>query len=155
MLDLALRKELQGIHFWASLYVLVVLSGTLWHALRIRAWPQAEGQLLRLGIRPLGSSELGARDQDYVPAALYSYEVDGQSYQGREISMWKMSASGLLKNAAKLLPAQVRSSETGKVPVYYNPRRPRQSLLLRPGWASLGFLSTLIVSTVAFYVWRW
>ena len=34
MLDLALRKELQGIHFWATFYVLIVLVGTLWHALR-------------------------------------------------------------------------------------------------------------------------
>ena len=155
MLDLALHKELQGIHFWATLYVLIVLIGSLWHALRVRGWPQVEGQLLSLGIRPLGTPDLSTRDQDYVPSALYRYQVDGQSYEGREISIWKMSASGLLKNAANLLPRQVRPGETGKVVVYYNPSRPKKSLLLRPGWASICVLSALIVCTAAFYIWRW
>jgi hypothetical protein len=89
MLDLALRKELQGIHFWATLYVLIVLVGSLWHALRVRAWPQTEGQLLSLGTRPLGSSGLDTRNQDYVPSALYRYQVNGLSYEGREISIWR------------------------------------------------------------------
>lgn len=155
MLDLALRKELQGIHFWATLYVLIVLVGSLWHALRVRRWPQVEGQLLSLGIRPLGSPDPGTRDQDYVPSALYRYEVNGQSYAGREISIWKMSASGMLQNTAKILPSQVRPSETGKVIIYYNPKRPKKSLLLRPGWASISFLSALIFLAVAFYIWRW
>ena len=47
MFDLALRKELQGLHFWATVYVLVVLLGTLWHVLRVRRWPSTQGQLLR------------------------------------------------------------------------------------------------------------
>jgi hypothetical protein len=155
MLDSVLRKELQGIHFWATVYVLIVLAGSLWHALRVRSWPHAEGQLLSLGIRPLGTVELGTRNQDYVPSALYRYQVNGQSYEGREISMWKMSASGVLKNAANLLPNQVRPNETGKVLIYYNPKRPNKSLLLRPGWASLSVLSVLIFFTAAFYIWRW
>jgi Protein of unknown function (DUF3592) len=155
MFDLALRKELQGIHFWATLYVLIVLAGTLWHALRVRGWPRVEGQLLDLGIRPLGTPELGTCDQDYVPSALYRYQVNGRSYEGREISIWKMSASGMLRNTAKLLPRQVRPSETGKVPVSYHPRRPQKSVLLRPGWTSIALLSALMVLTVAFYVWRW
>jgi Protein of unknown function (DUF3592) len=155
MFDLALHKELQGIHFWATLYVLIVLAGTLWHALRVRGWPRVEGQLLGLGIRPLGTPDLGTSDQDYVPSALYRYQVNGRSYEGREISIWKMSASGMLKNAATLSPGQVRPSATGKVPVSYNPRRPEKSVLVRPGWASISLLSALIVLTAAFYVWRW
>lgn len=98
MIDLALRKELQGIHFWASVYVLIVLTGSLWHVLRVRRWPSTEGRLLRLGVRQFGATEFNPADQQYVPDALYSYRVHGQSYQGREISVWKMSASGLLKN---------------------------------------------------------
>jgi Protein of unknown function (DUF3592) len=155
MFDLALQKELQGIHFWATLYVLIVLAGTLWHAVRVRGWPRVEGQLLDLGIRPLGTPELGTRDQDYVPSALYRYQVNGRSYEGREISIWKMSASGMLRNTAKLLPRQVRPSATGKVPVSYNPRRPEKSVLLRPGWTSIALLSALMVLTAAFYFWRW
>ena len=40
---LALRKELQGLHFWATVYVLVVLLGTVWHVLRVRRWPSTQG----------------------------------------------------------------------------------------------------------------
>jgi len=155
MFDLALRKELQGIHFWATLYVFVVLASSLWHAFRVRAWPHVNGELLRLGIRPLGSPDASTTNQDYVPSALYRYQVNGQWYRGQEISMWKMSASGVLKNAATILPKQVRTDESGKVVVYYNPRRPKKSLLLRPGWVSITFLSALILFTVGFYIWRW
>ena len=66
-----------------------------------------------------------------------------------------MSASGMLQNTAKILPSQVRPSETGKVIIYYNPKRPKKSLLLRPGWASISFLSALIFLAAAFYIWRW
>ena len=155
MLDLALRKELQGIHFWATVYVLVVLLGSLWHVVRVRAWPTTTGQLLRLGVRPLGTPDLQSHQQDHIPSALYRYEVGGVAYEGQEISVWKYSASGILKGKAALLPRRVRADVHGRVPVLYNPRRHHKSLLLRPGWGSILFLSGLIAATAAFYLWRW
>lgn len=155
MTDLALRKELQGIHFWATVYVLFVLAGSLWHVVRVRSWPSTEGRLIRLGIRQFGATELNPTDQAYVPDALYSYEVGGQVYQGREISVWKMSASGILKDSAALLPRRVQADASGAVRVYYNPRRPHKALLLRPGWPSLTFLWVLVVLVAGFYIWRW
>ena len=155
MVDMALRKELQGIHFWATVYVLFVLAGSLWHVLHVRSWPITRGRLIRLGIRQFGASELSPANQAYVPDALYTYEVGGQVYQGREISVWKMSASGILKDSAALLPRQVQADESGVVRVYYNARRPHKSLLLRPGWVSLTFLWGLIALVAGFYIWRW
>jgi hypothetical protein len=155
MFDLACQKEPQGIHFWATLYVLIVLLGTLWHILRVRTWPSTDGQLLRLGIRPLGAPEFGTLNQAHVPDALYTYQVNGTPYQGRDISVWKMSASGLLRNTARILPRQVKPDASGKVPVYYNPKRPHKSLLLRPGWLSILFVSVSLTATVGFYLWRW
>lgn len=155
MFDLVMRKELQGIHFWASVYMLIVLLGSLWHALRVRAWPHVQGQLLNLGIRPLGGLDLGTVNQDYVPNALYAYLVNGHSYEGKEISIWKMSASGMLKGSAGILPSLVKPNDAGQVRVYYNPHRPQKSLLLRPGLASLTFLLSCIFINIAFYLWRW
>jgi hypothetical protein len=155
MLELVLRKELQGIHFWATLYVLFVLIGSLWHVLRVRTWPSTEGQLLQIGIRPLGTPDLQTNHQDYVPGALYEYQVNGNYYEGQDISVWKMSASGMLKNAAYLLPKQVQVDAFGKVIVHYNPKCPRKSLLLRPGWASIIFLCLLMIITTGFYIWCW
>ena len=65
MFDLALRKELQGLHFWATVYVLVVLLGTVWHVLRVRRWPCTQGQLLRLGVRDLTDEGPSLADGGY------------------------------------------------------------------------------------------
>ncbi|MBR7800511.1 hypothetical protein [Undibacterium fentianense] len=106
MLTLAANKELQGIHFWASVYVSFVLCGTALHILRVRRWPSVTGRLLQLGIRPLGSlgiNESGRTHQGFIPNALYEYEVGGQQYRGSELSIWKMSASGFLKKQYEIL----------------------------------------------------
>ena len=39
--------------------------------------------------------------------------------------------------------------------VYYHPKRPDKSLLLRPGRATLLFLWALIALVAGFYIWRW
>ncbi|WP_148714469.1 DUF3592 domain-containing protein [Chitinolyticbacter meiyuanensis] len=155
MVDLTLRKELQGIHFFATLYVAFVLGGSLWQCLRQRRWSKTRGRLLRVGIRALGETDGGASNRDYVPDALYLYQVDDVEYQGTEISVWKMSASGLLKNTAYMLPKKVTADEHGNVDVYYNPKRPKKSLLLRPGPSTLIVLAGAMVGAVGFYVWKW
>lgn len=155
MFDLAAHKELQGVHFWATVYVVVVLAGTLWHVLRVRAWPSTEGQLMQLGMRPLGTPELGSSHQDHVPSALYRYRVDGVEHRGREISVWKVSASGFLQNTPLLLTRMVPVDASGTVEVFYHPRRHHKSLLLRPGWRSVLFLCAALVITAGFYLWRW
>lgn len=155
MLDLALHKEQQGIHFWATVYVVVVLAGSLWHVFWVRTWPSTEGQLLHLGLRPLGTPDVGTRDQDYVPSALYRYRVNGIEHLGREISVWKVSASGLLRNTPVLLTRRVKSDASGRVRVFYHPRRPHRSLLLRPGWQSILLLSAAMAVTAGFYLLQW
>lgn len=155
MFDLASHKELQGIHFWATVYVLIVLAGSLWHIVRVRRWPSTQGQLLELGVRPLGTPESGSGDQDHVPSALYRYRVDGVEHQGREISVWKMSASGALRKTALLLPRLVKADASGAVDVFYHPRRHDKSVLLRPGWRSVLFLCAAMLATAGFYLWRW
>lgn len=155
MLDLALRRELQGIHFWASVYVVGVLAGSWWHVLRVRAWPHVEGQLLRLGVRPLGGPGLDTPDQLVVPAALYRYRVSGQAYEGQGLSVWPVAASGVLRGVVSGLPRQVQADADGRVRVYHHPTRPHKSLLVRPGAGSIAVLWALIVLTVGFYLWRW
>ena len=155
MFDLTLRKQPQGIHFWFTVYVVFVLFGTLVHALRVRRWPGTEGRLLRLGTRQFGATELHPANQQFVPDALYEYQVSGQVYQGREISIWKMSASGVLKGAAGVLPRRVKADARGAVRVFYHPGKPHRSLLLRPGWVSLSSLCAAIAIVIAGYIGRW
>ncbi|MFP8777500.1 DUF3592 domain-containing protein [Hydrogenophaga sp. RWCD_12] len=121
----------------------------------MRRWPSTQGQLLELGMRPLGTPESGSGDQDHVPLALYRYRVDGVEHRGREISVWKMSASGAFRKTALLLPRLVQADASGAVDVFYNPRRHHKSLLLRPGWRSVLFLCAAMVITAGFYLWRW
>lgn len=149
------RPETQGIHFWATAYFVIVLAGSLWHVIRVRRWRHTTGQLRHLGIRRLGGTDIHPADQDYVPDALYDYQVNGKPYQGREISVWKMSASGVLTGSAMLLAKRVRATSDGTVDVYYHPGKPHKSLLLRPGTTTLLVLVGLIVLTMGIYVWRW
>ncbi|MGM9425498.1 hypothetical protein [Hydrogenophaga sp. MI9] len=123
--------------------------------MRVRRWSSTHGQLLELGMRPLGTPESGSGDRDHVPSALYRYFVDGVEHQGREISVWKMSASGAFRNTALLLPSLVQADASGAVEVFCHPRRHHKSLLLRPGWRSVLFLCAAIVITAGFYLWRW
>lgn len=155
MLDLALGKELQGIHFWATVYVLFVLAGNLLYVYRVRRWPHTRGQLLRLGLQPLGAPEIGSTTQDYVPRALYTYQVAGHDYQGEAISVWKIAASGVLRGAASGLPRQIEADAHGTVTVYYHPQRPEKSVLLRPGWLSLAILWGGLALVGGYYLWRW
>lgn len=111
--------------------------------------------MLRLGVREFAGPALNPADQAYVPDALYAYEVAGRAYQGRELSVWKISASGILRGTAGLLPARVKADAAGRVPVYYHPKRPHKSLLLRPGVATVVSVWLLMALVAGFYLWRW
>lgn len=145
--------EPQGLHFWSTAYVVFVLCGSLLHAVRVRRWPHTEGRLRSLGVRPFGAPEPNPADQHYVPDALYDYQLGDTHYEGRQISIWKMSASGILRGSAAAIIRQVRVGAFGEVRVYDHPQKPHKSLLVRPGWPSLAWPCAAI-GLVVFYYWR-
>ncbi|MEE4299843.1 MAG: DUF3592 domain-containing protein [Pseudomonadales bacterium] len=154
MFRLARDGELQGIWFWAAVYVALVCTASLRFQLRTRRWPTTTGQLARLGIRRFGASEMTLSEQDHVGDALYTYRVAGKDYEGRRISPWIVVAS---HNARALLRLQNRGvvrAASGEVRVHYDPRRPQKSFLVVAGWPGLLLTAAVIVLPAVGYYFR-
>jgi len=153
MWRLALAGKARGIFFYASLYALLLPGLSFIYQWRVAAWPATPGQLLHGEVRKVGGTEWAPANQDYALDALYTYSVDGRQYQGRRISPWVMVAS---HNARFILQKQLRQishDSQGRVQVFFNPRNPAKSFLLKPGWFGRGVTLLLAVCPALLY-WR-
>ncbi|GAC20782.1 hypothetical protein [Paraglaciecola arctica] len=149
--ELAVQGEKQGIWFWAAVYVFLVCNYSALFQLLIRRWPSTKGELLHIGLDKFGAAIILA-DQDYRAAALYSYQIEGKTYQGKRISPWVIVAS---HNAQFVLKKQLSKVETfpnGKVSIFYKPSNPAKSWLILP--SKFGISITLLISVLpAFSYW--
>jgi len=142
MWNLARAGALQGIWFFAALYgVLMGLYSVLFQ-LRIRCWPRTVGTLHRLGVEVFGGRDAVVATRETVGVASYTYAVDGRSYDGTRISAWVMVAGGLGR-LLKLQQRGVQRHDGGGVTVFYHPRKPAKSFLIRPGWLGLALTLAL------------
>lgn len=81
-------------------------------------------------------------DKSYATDAIYEYQVDGQTHQGKKVSPWVMVAT---HNARFVLQKQLRRIAVGpgnEVCVYYNPNKPSQAVLIKP--SNLGIAVTVL-----------
>lgn len=151
MWTLAMQGDRQGVWFWASFYVFLICSYSVFTQWRIRRWPSAMGQLKHLGLDKFGTAIILA-DQDYRADALYTYQIAGKTYQGKRISPWIIIGS---HNAQFVLKKQLSKVETlpdGKVRIYYNPANPAKSWLILP--SKFGTVFTFLISVLpAFSYW--
>jgi len=147
MVDLASEGELQGIWFWASCYMLVVCLYSAYFQIRTRFWATTVGNIHNLGLKKFGISN-DLSEQQYRGKALYSYSVNGQTYEGTRISPWvfvtNYNAKGLLLK--QLAGIDMPTKDT--VTVYYNPNKPQKSFLLKA--SKFGILVTLISAVAPF-----
>ena len=147
------QGEVQAIVFWAAVYCFLVGLFSLVQQWRIRRWPIAVGVLAKAGVERWSGPEWATSDQQYSVKAAYVYRVDGQVHEGHRVSPWVVVAS---HNARFLLESQLKGVQRhadGTVSVFYNPKRPRKSFLIRPGVA--GMLATcVIVLAPAAYYWQ-
>jgi hypothetical protein len=147
------QGEVQGVVFWGAVYCFVVGLFSLVYQLRIRHWPVATGVLAKAGVERWGGAEWVKSDQEYSLKAAYVYRVDGQVHEGHRVSPWVVVAS---HNARFLLESQLKGVQRhadGTVSVFYNPRRPHKSYLIRPGWTGL-LVTWVITLGPALYYWQ-
>ncbi|MDF2179768.1 DUF3592 domain-containing protein [Aliiglaciecola sp. CAU 1673] len=153
MWELAINGELQGIWFWAAVYMLLVCGYSLVYQVRTRAWPFTKGQLLGLDVSKFGATERDSSAQDYVAEALYRYTIDGVEYTGTRISPWIFVAS---HNARSLLQKQLSAIQRypdGRVKVFYHPVNPQKAFLILPGWLGIAVTSVLgILPLLTYYL---
>ena len=151
MWGLAINGQKQGVVFFAALYALVLLGYSFVYQRRIRAWPSTRGALIKATLQKMDGTDLLASRQDYAASALYEFDVGDATYRGSRISPWVMLAS---HNARFLLEKQLRGIqqyEDGRVKVFFNPKNPKKSFLIRPSALGLAVTAALAVTPMALY----
>jgi len=147
MVYLASEGKLQGIWFWASSYAFVVCFYSFYFQIQTRFWASTVGDLHRIGIEKFGNTN-DYSEQQYQGKAQHSYTVNGKPYQGKRISPWIFVTN---HNARRLLIAQqagIDMPSQNRVIVYYNPKKPEKSYLLKAN--KLGIVITLCTAIAPF-----
>jgi hypothetical protein len=101
-------------------------------------WPSTHGTLHQFAQLDVN---LGDRIHEY--AAQYSYVVDGKEYEGRRVSLIRLSPS--LENSRRIRN-RLSFVSPGVVRVYYHPKQPRVAVLI-PGhynWPQLIRMTSLV-----------
>lgn len=151
MWHLALHGEKQGIVFFASVYVFLLLSYSLIYQLRITKWPATRGKLLVGEVQKLRGTHPVLSEQEYASTALYEYSVDGTVYEGSRVSPWVIIASHNAKAFLHKQMDKIQRYEDGGVEVYYAPRRPTKSFLIKP--STTGMLVTAALGVVPIVIY--
>ena len=144
MWNSAIRGELEGVWFWASVYAFVLCVYSVGYQMRVRRWPSTTGILQRAAVSEFGAPSLTRADRQYHADTSYTYTVSGSEYSGHRVSPWIV-----LTNIPGLIGRQldkIDSSKSGSVTVFYNPNRPQKSYLVLPG--RLGAGVTLILGSL-------
>lgn len=145
MWDLALQGDRQGIWFWVAVYACLICGYSVLFQLLIRTWPSVKGQLNHLDVDKFGAAII-LSDQDFRADALYTYQIEGKTFQGKRISPWVIVAS---HNAQFVLKKQLSKVETfpdGKVRIFYKPSNPTKSWLILP--SKFGIVMTVLISVL-------
>lgn len=152
MWELALKGELQGVFFYASLYALVMGAYSLVFQMRVAAWPSTRGLLIKADVEKFGPTEWAIMNQDYSAEALYAYEVAGSGYEGKRVSPWVIVASHNAKFVLEQQMKGITQNVDGSVAVYFNPKNPKKSFLIRPGRFGMVFTLAIAVVPISWYL---
>ena len=151
MSGLAAEGHRQGIFFFASFYTLLMLTYSVIYQLRITSWPSANGVLVKAGVEQFGATDWVKANQDYVASSLYEYSVDGTAYQGSRVSPWVIVASHNARFVLKKQMSNIKQNADGSVEVFFNPKKPKKSFLIKPGRVGLSVTFALAVTPFLLY----
>ena len=114
-------KEIAIIAF--VLYALAVTLYVLLFTKKLKKWPYVLGELTEISIRPTGEFRA------FAGRVKYTYEVNGVAYKGKRLSPW--TVSGHVKNIISKQMAKIEYVSNDQVKVFYNPKNPSKSYLIR------------------------
>ncbi len=149
---LATEGEKQGVLFFVVIYAFAVCLYSFLRQVLITQWPVAKGFLKSASVEEWGSTTMGLSFQDYKADSLYVYQVSEKTYQGKRVSPWVIVAS---HNARFLIKGQlnnIKENDDGTVDVFYNPRKPEKSYLVKPGFFGMVITFGIAVLPLYFYL---
>lgn len=115
-------KEIAIIAF--VLYALGITLYVLLFTKKLKEWPYVLGELTEISIAPT-TFEFRA----VAGRVRYTYEVNGVVYKGKRLSPW--TVSGHVKNIISKQMAKIEYVPKDQVKVFYNPKNPPKSYLVR------------------------
>ncbi|HYL73715.1 MAG TPA: DUF3592 domain-containing protein [Bryobacteraceae bacterium] len=124
---------MQTLLLWAAFFSPSAILFGLWVRLKVKAdasesWPSTMGRVTFCWPGPR------------YPAVEYTYMVNGEEFSGKRI--WFGEARALLPSASAGVAA--RYPKGGEVMVYYNPEKPRDSVLERRVYAPFTLMMAVI-----------
>lgn len=150
MFELMLKGQVQGIFFWVVFYTTVACIVSFVIQIKIMRWPSVIGTLIKLEIGGSGS-EQAVQQRDNFLEAEYRYDIAEESYTGKRVSPTVIWTLGGLKCLLKRQIDAVEKLPDGKVRLFYNPKAPQKSYLIRPSKIALGM--TLLPSIFFLYLY--
>ena len=151
MWTMALNGEAQGIFFFVVLYAFFVVGYSAVKQVLVLLWPSTTGLLESAEVRKVGLAERLKSTQDFVAAAVYHYSVDGVEYEGSQISTRAMLSSRNARFVLKRHLDYVREKANGELAVYYHPKKPAESILIKPSKLSIVFAFSLALLPICIY----
>lgn len=117
--------------------VFVILSvGAIGTVIKSWFWPATTGRIQTSSVASFRVSGDEWVRTAYKPRVVYTYELRGQKYTGDRIS-FSFVLGGMTERKAKRIAARYRAKD--EVQVFYNPRRPEESVLRRTAGGMLLF----------------
>lgn len=150
MWELAVNGEKQGVLFFVAMYLFLVVGYSLIAQWRIRRWPQVEGVLIEAKLKVMIPDVIRS-EQNYRVSSLYSYRIDEKEYEGSRVSTWTVVASHNMRFLLKRQLDRIERTGEAGVAVYYNPKKPEKSCLIKPGVTGLIITCVLVFAPVTFY----
>lgn len=148
----AAQGDMRSVFLLVALYVLGAALYSLYLQWQADGWVKTRGRLVRGGSGKFGVRAITLGSKDHPPNALFEYEVDGQRHFGTRASPWGSVASHTLRLIFDRQFRNVGLDASGAVDVYYNPRNPAQSVLMRTGMVSRAILAFLGATPIVLYL---
>jgi hypothetical protein len=148
----ALSGDAQRLLLVGAIYMLLVCGYSCVYQMKMRGWPATDGKLKKAAIEKFGATKWPQADQQYVGSAVYEYDIAGRTYEGTKISPWIIIATHNLKSVLRHQLSKIVKGSDGEIAVYYNPRKPDKSVLIRPGLLGLALTVVIGGAPMALYL---
>lgn len=138
----------KSLAFCITLFCVIGCVFSICFQYRVWRWPFVWGELIEAGIEKAGGTDLVKSEQDYIANTNYTYTVGSKEYTGKRISAMAIMAS---HNARGVLARQLKGIEisNNKVKVYYNPKNPQKSYLIRGSVFQVVFTAAMLLGMLA------
>lgn len=113
--------------YGAALYFLLALSYSTFYSYKIANWPFVGGKLTLIDVRTFHFNN--------YEKVRYEYEVDAVSYIGNRLS--PIQFRGQVKRKIKKQMDKIEYLTNDEVKVFFDPKNPSKSYLVRENWLDI------------------